>query len=167
MPQIHLPSSIAMYLFLLSTLSSLGYTSPPTLLRRNILAGGPPITPIPSNCTLKTISPTDPAVTAFKLNKAFSTAHTVFTTYLPTEFNITRGQLTCLEQCYGFGSPGQCLAALWGQNVTHDAYGYSLKGNACVMFDLPVLGRDLVAVSDGEYRGARVTNIRCPSLRNP
>lgn len=133
-------------------------TSSP-LLRR---AGGPAIVPIPPNCSVKCSAPTYPT-DAFKPTDAFAAAHGVFSSYLTSDsvYNVSKTYNTCLEQCFGFGNPGQCVSTLFASNVTYSAYGVTNTGYACLMFGVPLEGDDLVAVTDGSYAGARGTNIGC------
>ena len=87
----------------------------------------------------------------------------MFTEYLPTYYNNTYSRQVCLEQCYGYGNPGDCVSALWASNVTYTAYGVQNVGVVCDMFSQKIAAQDLVLVTNGEYLDARATDINCPT----
>jgi hypothetical protein len=151
-------SAIAALTTLLSLTAAL-----PTTDNLSARAGGPSIVPIPSTCSVTCSAPTYPT-DAFKPTSAFTTAHGVYSFYLPNDSvtNVSSSYNTCLEQCYGYGNKGDCVSTLWAANVTYQAYGFTNTGYACLMFGAHLTGADLVAVTDGSYTGARGTNIACP-----
>ena len=125
-------------------------------------AGGPAIVPIPSDCSVTCAAPTYPT-DAFKATDAFTTANSVFSQYIPSDSvtNVSDSYNTCLEQCFGFGNPGECVSTVFASNVTYQAFGVTSVGYACIMFGGPIAGGDLEAVTDGSWAGARGTNIGC------
>ena len=133
----------------------------PTLSPR---AGGPIAEPIPSTCSVTCAAPTYPT-DGFKASDAFTSAHSVFNDYIPTDsvYNVSMSYNMCLEQCYGFGNKGECVSTLFASNVTYTAYGVTTQGYACLMFGAPLTGADLETTTDGSYAGARGTNIGCPA----
>ena len=125
-------------------------------------AGGPAIVKIPAGCSVNCAAPTYPT-DSFKPSAAFQSAHGVFSNYIPNDSvrNVSDTYNTCLEQCFGFGNPGQCVSTVFAHNVTYQAYGVTNVGYACLMFGAPLTSADLVSTTDGSYAGARGTNIGC------
>ncbi|MCJ1326291.1 hypothetical protein MMC10_002955 [Thelotrema lepadinum] len=146
-----------MILTTLFALAPLALSAPLTLR-----AGGPGIVSIPSTCSVTCAAPTYPT-DAFKATDSFTSTNSVFNQYIPSDSvtNVSASYNTCLEQCFGFGNPGECVSTVFASNVTYQAYGVTSVGYACIMFGKSLTGADMEAVTDGSWAGARGTNIGC------
>ena len=127
-------------------------------------AGGPAITPIPSNCTVTDPLPTDPNTSYVPAPAAHDDM--LYSSYYPSyTSNTTAMAQQCLQQCYGYGYHVECKTAYWAENVVVPAGYYGTAGGqletACLMFSRALTGDDFVAAPEGQGTSATASNIAC------
>ena len=150
---------------LLALLAPLALSSPiPSDLAPR--AGGPVGKPIPDTCSTPSITPATPTW-AFKTSPEFATANLVYSYSLPAESSVddSTASQQCLEQCYGFGDPGECKSILYAHDVEYNIHGSTGKGTSCQMFRERITPEVLQPVTDGSYAytAAKAVDIDCPS----
>lgn len=147
-----------------------------------VRAGGPEAKPIPSNCTLESITLRGPGISVpgpdsydfinpdllaadgFGPNDDFRDAQTTYSYFLTDEsnqpgWNESAHVQQCLEQCYGYGEV--CSGVAWGHNVTGYIEGQMVHGLGCLFFKEPVQKGNLVSVVNGSWTGTLAVNIVC------
>lgn len=129
-------------------------------------AGGPVVKPIPANCTIKSALPaTTSTSTAAYAPAPNTTSSSVYSTYYPPALaNQTALFAQCLEQCYGFGTPGTCVAAYLASNVPAPALFGSPGGQletACLMYNRTLTPADFVLAPADTYTDAMSGDILC------
>ena len=128
-------------------------------------AGGPAVKPIPANCTVtRPLTPAAPP--CYLPAPAATTTALLYSAYYPSfSSNTTQMALQCLQQCYGYGNPGQCKTAYWAENVVVPKGYYGTEGGylstACLMFDRALTGADFVAAPQGQATDAFAATIEC------
>ncbi|OCK86033.1 hypothetical protein K432DRAFT_377134 [Lepidopterella palustris CBS 459.81] len=138
----------------------------PTRLNLNRRAGGPAAVPIPANCTVKNPLPTStsPSTVAYAPAPSTTSAYVYSAYYYPFSTNQTALFTQCLEQCYGYGNKGECVAAYLASNVPAPPLFGSPGGQletACLMYNRTLTPADFVVASPGTYTDARCGNIVC------
>lgn len=137
---------------LLTTLSALAAATPLTPR-----AGGPAIVPIPSDC--KTTNPL-PSTSGNK-----PTPDTLYTQFISSGESTSKQAQTCFEQCYGFGTPGSCKAAVFALNVPTPKGYYGTEGGvleaSCMMFSDYLDESQFEAAPAGQYTNETAMNIYC------
>lgn len=126
-------------------------------------AGGPIAKPIPANCTIKSPLPaTTSTPTAAYAPAPNTTSSSVYNAYYPpASTNQTALFTQCLEQCYGFGTPGTCVAAYLASNVpAPPLFGGRLE-TACLMYNRTLTPADFVLAPAGTYTDAMSGDILC------
>ena len=129
-------------------------------------AGGPIAKPIPANCTIKSPLPaTTSTATAAYAPAPNTTSISVYSAYYqPASTNQTALFTQCLEQCYGFGTPGTCMAAYLASNVPAPPLFGSPGGQletACLMYNRTLTPADFVLAPAGTYTDAMSGDILC------
>jgi len=117
-----------------------------------VRAGGPAIVPIPSSCNITSPLPISPSQISppqsYKPRVNVSSSE-IYSYYLSPD--STANFTECLEQCYGFGDPGECKSAYMAQDVPapplFGAPGGSLS-TACLMYNITLTKHDFVAVTN-------------------
>jgi hypothetical protein len=157
-----LPS--ALLLLAINTLSFANARPAPT---PNILAGGPAVTPIPSNCTITNLAPTlgqmrneSYVPTASAGNDILYSAY-----YPPPSVNTTTMSMQCLEQCHGYGDGSQCKTAFWAEKMPVPKGYYGTPGGqletACLFFTRALGDDDFMAAPEGEASNAFAWSLQC------
>ncbi|OCL04362.1 hypothetical protein AOQ84DRAFT_119457 [Glonium stellatum] len=166
----HLLALALSSLLLLTLTTAIPTPSTPHHLAR---AGGPIAKPIPANCTLTSPLPTTTSTSASNTSTTTNnyapapntTSSSVYSAYYPpASTNQTALFTQCLEQCYGFGTPGTCVAAYLAGNVPAPPLFGSPGGQletACLMFNRSLTAADFVLAPAGTYTGALSADIFC------
>jgi len=142
-------------------------------------AGGPSVTPIPSNCTISNpllctsanSCPPQSGSPVVPTAAALQPPIEVYSYYLELDQPGTPDQLLqeCLDQCYGFGSTGECLSVYHAYNYPAPPLYGSPGGQlsiACIMFGQKVTTDDFEVVPEDEqanYTQVAVRTINCPA----
>lgn len=134
----------------------------------NKRAGGPSITPIPSNCKLPNPIPNS-STKGLMVNPDFASSNSAYAFYLSDPSQSKEDQAKqCFEQCYGLGGEGGkpgCVSAVMAHQVKIPQ-GYYGAGNmadeACIMFKEPLSADKFVNAPDGHYVYETAANIECP-----
>lgn len=135
-------------------------------------AGAPTPKTIASDCTTPNPLPsanhtTTGSIYGYMPSARFSTAHLVYSAffdgYLPRATQFTE----CLEQCNGFGDPGDCKSALLAYDVPTPAGYYGTTGGvletACLLYGAYLSPDDFVDAPAKQYVNETAGNIFCPS----
>jgi len=158
-----------MYTVLLTTaLTALAAASPVPFSKR---AGGPVGEPIPDTCTISDPAATLSAEHTYAVSAEFKAANQVYAFYLPQDSDNgqhDRELQTCLEQCYGYGNDGDCVAVYLAYNVPLPAdYPWGTHGSpsfGCQFFKTPLSADAFVQTASAQqFTDARARNIECPS----
>jgi hypothetical protein len=134
----------------------------PTLSNR---AGGPAISPIPSSCTVSNPLPTPEADESYI--PAPSTSDVlVYSAYYPSpSTDKTALALQCLQQCYGYGKKGDCVASYWAENIPTPPGYYGTPGGSletgCLFFTRLLTAEDFVIAPEGQATSSSAGNIVC------
>jgi len=140
-------------------------------------AGGPSITPIPSNCTITnpllcTSAESCPPQSGCPVRPTAASLQSppsIYSYYLELDQPGTQQELyeTCLEQCYGFGEPGDCLSVYHAYNYPAPPLYGGPGGSpsiACIMFSTHVTTNDFEVVpvdQQANYTQINVGSIYC------
>ncbi|CAK4030912.1 Hypothetical predicted protein [Lecanosticta acicola] len=139
-------------LILFTALAALASASP--LTKR---AGGPAIVPIPSDCP--TTNPL-PASTGY-----MPTPDTVYQEFYTSSRPASEVAQECFDQCYGFGAPGTCKAAVLAYNVPTPEGYYGTAGGvleiSCMMFEDYLDETSFAEAPAGQYTNETAANIYC------
>jgi len=138
---------------------------------RSISAGGPTRAPLPAHCPLPQAHPAGSNSSSFAPTAAFAAAHTLYSYLLSpgaTSPDGTGGPAAqdgyvtaCLETCYGYGNPGDCVAVWTANDVTAVEYGVTVEGAfACYLYSRKICAGDLEAVAGADFN-ARAVDIGC------
>ncbi|KAF2999893.1 hypothetical protein E8E13_008405 [Curvularia kusanoi] len=132
-----------------------------------ILAGGPAIVPIPSNCTIKNLAPT----TTQMNNESYiptpdANNDLLYSAYYPAPTtNATHMSLQCLQQCHGYGDGSQCKTAFWAEKMSVPKGYYGSPGGqletACLFFTRELQDEDFTAGPAGQALNAFAWSIQC------
>lgn len=136
-------------------------------------AGGPMAEPITSNCTV--INPLPHAacgignVDGYMPSAAFNYSHLLYEAFYESFGSVDDAWMQCSEQCYGFGTPGQCKSVLLAYSVPTPPGYYGTAGGvletACIFYTHHISPNDFVAAALGQYANETVGNIYCPKWR--
>lgn len=153
-------------IYLAALLPLLAATSP--LIER---AGGPTSEPIPATCTV--INPLPHAacgisnVNGYKPDPAFAKANLLYEAYFTTGLSQAEDAKQCKQQCYGYGTTGECKSSFVGYQVpTPKGYQGTTGGSletGCLLFKEYLTPLDFVASAEGRYLNATAASIYCPS----
>lgn len=134
-------------------------------------AGGPAFVPIPANCTV--INPLPHAscgtanVNGFMPAANFSSSNLIYSSYFDGFLSQSAQADDCLEQCNGYGDPGECKSALVAYNVPTPKGYYGTAGGvletACLLYGAYFTPNDFVTAPAGQYVNETAGNIYCPS----
>ena len=151
---------------ILSLLPLLSMASP--LVSR---AGGPAAKPIPATCTV--INPLPHAacgtsnVNGYKPSPSFVEANLLYQAYFDTGLSQAADAKQCKQQCYGFGTTGQCKSSFVGYQVPTPKGWLGTAGGAletaCLLFTEYLTPLDFVPAAEGRYLNATAASIYCPS----
>ena len=127
-------------------------------------AGGPAITPIPSNCTVTDPMPNGCSTSYLPASAAHDDI--LYSSYYPSfSSNKTEMARQCLQQCYGYGYHVECKTAYWAENVVVPKGYYGTEGGqlstACLMFNRTLTSEDFVPAPEGQGTGSFAGNIAC------
>jgi len=132
-----------------------------------ILAGGPAIVPIPSNCTVTNLAPT----TGQMRNESYiptldASNDILYSAYYPSPTtNATQMSLQCLQQCHGYGDGSQCKTAFWADKMPVPKGYYGSPGgqleNACLFFARTLTDEDFTAAPEGQASNAFAWGLEC------
>lgn len=132
-------------------------------------AGGPVGQPIPSECTIANPG-TELAAGTHKVAANFKNTNQVYSYYLPMDeqFRSHEEELqNCLEQCYGYGEDGDCVAVYLAYDVPlPEDYPYGTPGNpsfGCQFFSTSLAGANFVDAASAHYTDGQARNINCPA----
>ncbi|KAK5119630.1 hypothetical protein LTR85_007459 [Meristemomyces frigidus] len=134
-------------------------------------AGGPIAEPIPSNCTL--INPLPHAscgnttTSGYMPRSNFTAANLVYSAYFEGFLSQSAQATECMQQCYGYGEPGDCKSALVGYSIPTPKGYYGTAGGvletACLLYGAYMDPTVFVAAPSGQYVNLTAVNIYCPS----
>ena len=133
-------------------------------------AGGPAIVPIPSNCTIINPLPHAACGTA-NVNgwMPASNESLLYSAYFDGFLNQSEQAEQCLEQCYGYGNPGQCKSAFVGYQIPTPPGYFGTNGGdletACLLYSTYSDPTNFTVAPAGQYLNATAGNIYCPSPR--
>jgi len=140
-------------------------------------AGGPSVTPIPSNCTINyplvctSAESCPPVVPVRPTTASLQSPPSIYSYYLEPDAAGSQADqmLTCLEQCYGFGNTGECQSVYHAYNYPapplYGAPGGALS-IACIMFGPKVDAsyfEDVPTDQQANYTNVQVATISCPT----
>ena len=155
------------YALLLSTLLPLLATASPLVER----AGGPVAKPIPAQCTV--INPLPHAncgtanVNGYKPSPAFVKASLLYQAYFEATGTPTDQAKFCKQQCYGYGTPGECKSSFVGYSVPVPKGYLGGAGDqletGCLLFSDYLDPNSFVQAPAGQYLTATAANIYCPA----
>lgn len=153
-------------IYLTPLLSLLAAASP--LVAR---AGGPTSDPIPATCTV--INPLPHAacgtsnINGYKPRPAFVKANLLYQAYYTTGLSQAEDAKQCKQQCYGYGTTGECKSSFVGYQVPTPKGWLGTEGGAletgCLLFKEYLTPLDFVVAAEGRYLNATATSIYCPS----
>lgn len=145
-------TKMALTTILLSTLAALASAFP---LRKR--AGGPAIVSIPTDCPQTNPLPAG--------NGLMPTPATLYQAYYTDSRPAAEVAQQCFDQCYGYGNPGSCKAAVLAYNVPTPAGYYGTAGGvletSCMLFADYLQESDFAAAPGGQYTSENATNIYC------
>jgi len=157
-------------IYFLTSLLSLLVTASPILPR----AGGPTAKSIPSDCTIINPLPHAAAAAAcsttgvdgYMPSSNLSSAHLLYSSYFESSLSPADQATQCLQQCYGYGEPGQCKSALVGEQIPTPKGYFGTAGGvletACLFYDSYMDPTWFVAAPSGQYVNVTAGNIYCP-----
>jgi len=150
---------------LLSSLLALLATASPIAPR----AGGPVAGTIPANCTVMNPLPHAACGTAnvhgYMPSANFTSSHLLYSSYFEGTLSQSAQATQCMEQCYGYGTPGQCKSVLVGYQIPTPKGYYGTAGGvletACLLYSAYLVPTDFVAAPSGQYVNETAGSIYC------
>lgn len=132
--------------------------------------GAPTPSPIPPNCTvINAITKTkDVNATSdgYMPQSNFTAAHLVYSAYYTSPLNQSVLATQCMQQCYGYGYPGDCKSSLLAYQVPTPAGYYGTAGGvletACLLFDTYLDPCSFDSAPSGQYVNETAASIYCP-----
>jgi hypothetical protein len=148
---------------ILASLVTLTLALPSSTLSKR--AGGPAISPIPSSCTISHPLPTATADETY-IPAPSTSGVLIYSAYYPSpSTNKTALALQCLQQCYGYGYKGDCVASYWAENVPTPSGYYGTAGGyletACLYYSRELTETDFVVAPKGQATTPSAGNISC------
>lgn len=131
-------------------------------------AGGPSITPIPSNCTVSDPLTQSPESNGSLLPADGTSSSLLYSAYYPSNSdNTTQMADQCLQQCYGYGSHTECKSAFWAESVKTPAGYYGGPGGelmtACLLYKRALTDADFETAPEGQGTSPFARNLACPA----
>lgn len=132
--------------------------------------GAPTPSPIPPNCTvINAITNTTNANTTsngYMPQPNFTAAHLVYSAYYTSPLTQFVLATQCMQQCYGYGHPGDCKSSLLAYQVPTPAGYYGTAGGvletACLLFDTYLDPCSFEWAPHGQYVNETAVSIYCP-----